>query len=70
MKTFQVVLTKSYVVTVNAETLKNAKRVCEFYTSDSQDISTDDDRVRENFEIENIECTINETFECIEMEAP
>jgi len=68
MKTYQVVLTKSFVVTVNAETPKEAKRVCEFYTGDIQDISTDVDRQKEKFEIENIDCTVNETFECIEME--
>jgi len=68
MKTYQVVLTKSFVVTVNAETLKEAKRVCEFYTGDIQDISTDIDRQKGKFEIKNIDCTVNETFECIKME--
>jgi hypothetical protein len=68
MKTYQVVLTKSFVVTVNAETSKEAKRVSEFYTSNIQDISTDVDRRKEKFEIENIDCTLNETFECTEIE--
>ena len=68
MKAYQVVLTKSFVVTVNAVTSKEAKRVCVFYTSNIQDISTDVDRQNEKFEIENIECTLNETFECNEIE--
>lgn len=67
MKTFQIVLTKSYIVTVNAETSQSAKRICEFYTSDIQDISTEEDSVKEKFEIENIECLVNETYECIEI---
>ncbi|PIP54709.1 MAG: hypothetical protein COX07_03830 [Bacteroidetes bacterium CG23_combo_of_CG06-09_8_20_14_all_32_9] len=68
MKTYQVVLSKNYVITVNAETSGEAKRVCEFYTGNIQDISTDVDRQKEKFEIENMECTLNETFECIEIE--
>ncbi|OFY94010.1 MAG: hypothetical protein A3K10_18035 [Bacteroidetes bacterium RIFCSPLOWO2_12_FULL_31_6] len=68
MKTYQVTLTKSYVVTVDAETSDDAKRVCEFYTGDIDDISTKYDRIKENFEIENIECTVNETYEYVELE--
>ena len=49
MKTYQVVLTKSYVVTVNAETKEKAKRFAEFYTGDIQDISTDENRRKSNF---------------------
>ena len=68
MKTFQVVLTKSYLITVSAQTKKQARRVCEFYTNDIQDISTKEDSEKENFQIEDIECTVNETFDCMEIE--
>lgn len=68
MKTYQVVLTKSYLITISTETKEQAKRICEFYTNDIQDVSTAKDRKRENFAIENIECTINEAFDCIEIE--
>jgi len=64
MKTYQVVLTKSYLVTVSANTKEQARRVCEFYTNDIQNISTIEDREKEMFLIENIECTVNETFDC------
>lgn len=67
MKTYQVVLNKSYLVSVNAKTKKQARRVCEFYTNDIQDISTIENREKEEFLIENIECTVNETFDCSEV---
>lgn len=66
-KTYQVVLTKSYLVTVKAGTEEQARRVCEYYTNDSQDISTIEDRNNNKFQIEDIECTINDTFECTEL---
>lgn len=68
MKTYQVVLTKSFVVTIDALTAEDAQRICEFYTSDIQDISTVDDRQNETFEITDIKCTLNETYECYEIE--
>ncbi len=61
-------LTKSYLVTVKSKTKEQAKRICEFYTNNIQDISSAKDRRKENFSIEHIECTINETFECIEID--
>jgi hypothetical protein len=67
MKTYQVVLTKSYLVSVSAKTKEQARRVCEFYTNDIQDISTRENREREKFLIKNIECTVNETFDCREI---
>jgi len=62
MKTYQVVLSKSYLVTVNAKTKEQARNVCEFYTNDIQDISTAENRENEKFLIENIECTVNEAL--------
>jgi len=67
MKTYQVVLTKSYLVTVRARTKEQARRVCEFYTNDIQDISTKENREKEKFLIKNIGCTVNETFDCCEI---
>lgn len=67
MKTYQVILTKSYLITVSAETKEQARRLCEFYTNDIQDISTIENREEEKFLIEDIECTVNETFDCHEI---
>ena len=68
MKTYQVVLTKSFLVTVRAEAQEEATRVCEFYTSNIRDISTSLNRKRETFQIETIECTVNEAIDCRELE--
>lgn len=67
MKLYQVVLTKSYVVTIRAETKTQAHRACEFYTSDVRDISTSEIRTKQKFLIKDIECTVNETYECQEV---
>lgn len=67
MKTYQVVLAKSYLVTVRAKTKEQARRVCEFYTNNIQDISTKENRENEKFLIKNMECTVNETFDCREI---
>ena len=67
MKTYQIALTKSYIVTVNAETKEKAKRCAEFYTGDVQDISTDEDRRNLNFSIEEIDSKINESLEAEEI---
>lgn len=67
MKTYQVVLTKSYAVTVKAETKDKAKRFTELYTGDIQDISTDKDRKKSNFSIEEIDSRVNESLEAKEI---
>jgi hypothetical protein len=67
MKTYQVVLTKSYLVSVSAKTKEQARRVCEFYTNDIRDVSTLENREKGEFLIKNIECTVNETFDCCEI---
>lgn len=68
MKTYQVLLTKSYTVTVKAETEEMARDVSEFYTGDIIDLSTKEDRESENFQIKEIECCQNDSFDCIEIE--
>lgn len=62
MKKYRVVLTKSYLVTVRAKTREDAMHITEFYTGDSQDISIDQDRKKYNFAIDEIECTVNESW--------
>ena len=67
MKTYQVVLTKSYAVTIRAETKEKAKRFAEFYTGNIQDISTGKDRKKSNFSIKEIDSRINESLEAEEI---
>jgi hypothetical protein len=62
MKTYDIVLTKSYIVRIKANNEHDAKEFCELYTKDIQDISTHEDKIRFNFEIENIECKVNQTY--------
>jgi len=67
MKTYEVVLTKSYILKIKAEDEIKAKEFSEFFTNDIQNISTIDDEIYHQFKIENIECKTNETFEVIEI---
>jgi hypothetical protein len=67
MKTYQVVLTKSYAVTVKAETKEKAKRFTELYTGNIQDISTGKDRRKSVFFIEDIDCRMSESLEAEEI---
>ena len=65
MKTFEVVLTKSYTVRIKAEDEFKAKEYSEFFTGDIQDISSINDKKKFKFEIENIDCKINDAFEVV-----
>ncbi|CAN5417547.1 hypothetical protein BH18ACI1_BH18ACI1_11160 [soil metagenome] len=68
MKTFQVSLSKSYLINIVAENEENAKRLAEFYTSDIRDISTESEHITEKFSIREIECQTNDAFDCKEIE--
>lgn len=63
MKTYDVVLTKAYSVRIKAVNEEEARKYCEFFTGDIQDISSLEDREKFNFKIEKIDCRMNETFE-------
>ena len=67
MKTFDVVLTKSYIIKIKAENEEKARRYSELFTGDIKDISTEKDRKKFLFEIEDIDCKVNETFEVREV---
>lgn len=67
MKTFEVVLTKSYVVTIKAENKHLAKEYSELFTGDILDISSIKDKRDLNFKIEDIDCKINECIEVLEV---
>ena len=67
MKTYKVVLTKAYAVTVKACNEKQAKHIAEFYTGDIKDISIIQDRKKYKFSIEDIESRMNESSETEEV---
>jgi hypothetical protein len=62
MKKFTVALTKSYEIEVEANNVEDAKKLTELFTGDITDISTEEDRKKYNFKINNIECTYNDAL--------
>jgi hypothetical protein len=67
MKTFEVVLTKSYLVKIKTENEIRAKEFVELFTSDVKDVSTKYNRKKLKFEITGIECMMNESFDVKEV---
>jgi len=67
MKTFEVVLAKSYIVKIQAEDELKAKEFSEFFTNNIQNISTILDEIKHNFKIINIDCKVNEAIEVNEL---
>lgn len=67
MKLFQVSLTKSYLVNINAESEEEAKRLAEFFTGDISNVSDENNRNEYKFSIEEIECTVNRAFDAEEI---
>lgn len=63
MNKYKIILTKSYIVKVNAENESDAKHFAELFTGDIIDISSNEDKKKHNFSIEEIECTVNEAFD-------
>ena len=67
MKTFDIILTKSYKVRIKAKNKFYAKEYLQYFTSNIQDLSTNIEKQKFNFEIENIDCKMNEIFEIEEI---
>ncbi|MBD3232278.1 MAG: hypothetical protein GF315_00995 [candidate division Zixibacteria bacterium] len=60
MKSFKVVLTRAYLVTVNAESEEDAKRYAEFYFGNCLDLSKEEEREKYRFSLESMEMVIND----------
>lgn len=67
MKNYHVILSKSYIVEIEAKSGSEARKLAEIYTSNIIDISTDNDRRELGFGIRQITCGLNETFEVNEV---
>jgi acetolactate synthase small subunit len=67
VKTFEVVLTKSYIIKIKAEDKEKAKEYAELFTGDINDISTENYRKKLSFKIEHIDCKVNQAFEAKEV---
>lgn len=62
MEKYKVLLNRSYVVTICAESEYQACMYTEYFIGDCGDLSGPLDRKEKNFEIEEIELTINEAI--------
>jgi len=67
MKKYEVLLGRSYIVTVCAQNHDTARRCVEFYLGDCPDLSKSIDRKDLGFEIKEMEMTVNEAFEAREI---
>ena len=67
MKKFKVLLTRDYIVEINAENENDAKECVEFFVSGGLDASTKIDQEKYNFAIERIKPITNHAFEVEEI---
>ena len=67
MKKYEVLLARSYVVTILAENEEQARGYTEFYLGDCPDLSEPKDQRDQKFKIAEIEMAINEAFESKEI---
>jgi hypothetical protein len=63
MDTYKVMLTRSYLVTIQANNEEDALRFSEFYIGGEKDISLPKERELDQFEIEEIEMMVNDAME-------
>jgi len=63
LKTFKVALTRTYLVSIKADSEEMAKKYSEYYLGDCQDLSNDKEKIEKNFSIEDIELVYNEANE-------
>jgi len=67
MKTYDVLLTKSYIVRIKAKNRHSAGEFSQVFTSDIKDLSTEQYRGNYKFSIEDIDCKQNDVFEIQEI---
>lgn len=67
MKTYNVSLARSYIVTIKAEDEEKARDYAEFFIGDCYDVSTSEDRQKHNFKIDEIEPAINDAIDIEEI---
>lgn len=67
MKTYNVALSRAYIVTIEAENEEKACRYAEYFLGDCSDLSTSKDRQEYKFSIKEIEPTINDAIDVEEV---
>ncbi len=63
MPTYRIGLARTYLITIQAENPKTAKKLVETFISESE-TSTNADRQEHKFTIDKIELVENDAFEC------
>ncbi len=66
MKTFEVLLTRSYKVEIDAADETSARFNAEFFVGGEKDLSLANERAENGFRINDIEMTVNEAVDCVE----
>jgi hypothetical protein len=66
MKTFEVLLTRSYRVEIDANNDRDAVFNVEFFVGGETDLSNKRESASRGFRINDIEMTVNEAIECVE----
>jgi hypothetical protein len=69
MPTFDVFLARTYKVRIQATDSATAERLAEEFVGDVSDVSTQQERAKEKFQIQSIETTDNNAFDAIELDA-
>lgn len=67
MKKYRVVLSRGFLVSIEAESKEKAARFAEFYLGDCKDCSTKDERDSRKFSIGDVEMTVNDALEVVEV---
>ncbi len=65
MKTYKVALTRTYLVSIKADTEEKAKRFSEFYLGDCPNLSNKKEQLEKKFSIGDVEMVYNEANEII-----
>jgi len=60
MKTYKIALTRTYLISIKAESEDRALRFSEYYLGNCPDLSTGKNRKEKNFSIEDMEMVYNE----------
>ncbi len=66
MKTFEVLLTRSYIVEIDAKDKRDALFNAEFFIGGEKDVSNERERAERGFRINEIEMTLNDAIKCTE----
>lgn len=68
MKKYRVILTRSFIISIDAKNKEDALFFSEFYVGGEKDLSNAKEKKSKKFKINEIEMTVNDAFEFGEVE--